>query len=323
MNKIFTFLSLLLTTTAFSQTTADFENFTIEQDTFLNGADGSQGFQSGNIFIPNFYNDAWMSWTGWSISNTTDVTTPGYLNQYSAITGSGYDGSTNYAVSYNFAGVQNILHLENMAQGEIAQGFHITNSTYAYLSMQEGDGFAKKFGGVTGDDPDFFLLTIKKYLNGQLSTDSIDFYLADYRFSDNTMDYLIDEWTYIDLTSLGAADSLSFALTSSDTGANGMNTPGYFCIDNFITTDGTTSLSTVSSSSFEVFPNPTNDYFIIKSEGMTNAEAFLYDLQGRLILSERLNTSNQRIEIESLPIGSYFLKVQNGEKINTKIIVKQ
>jgi hypothetical protein len=32
--------------------------------------------------------------------------------------------------------------------------------TYAALSMRDGDGFAKQFGGASGDDPDYFLLTI-------------------------------------------------------------------------------------------------------------------------------------------------------------------
>ena len=36
----------------------------------------------------------------------------------------------------------------------------LTNTTFAALSMRDGDAFAKQFGGVSGDDPDWFLLTI-------------------------------------------------------------------------------------------------------------------------------------------------------------------
>jgi hypothetical protein len=35
-------------------------------------------------------------------------------------------------------------------------GAYFTNTTYAALSMLSGDSFAKKFGGASGDDPDWF-----------------------------------------------------------------------------------------------------------------------------------------------------------------------
>ena len=88
------------------------------------------------------------------------------------------------------------------------------------------------FGGPSGDDPDFFMLTITGLdMQGQ-SVGSVDFYLADYRFEDNGLDVLVDSWTEVDLTSLDGAVQLSFALDSSDVGAFGMNTPAYFAIDN-------------------------------------------------------------------------------------------
>jgi hypothetical protein len=43
----------------------------------------------------------------------------------------------------------------------------------------------------------------------------------------------IDKWTYVDLTEFGKVDAIFFTLTSSDNGDYGMNTPAYFCMDNF------------------------------------------------------------------------------------------
>jgi hypothetical protein len=43
---------------------------------------------------------------------------------------------------------------------------------------------------------------------------------------------IVTEWTYVDLSMLGEIDELSFAMTGSRTGAYGLNTPSYFCIDN-------------------------------------------------------------------------------------------
>jgi len=129
--------------------------------------------------------------------------------------------------------------------------------------------YIKKFGGATGDDPDFYFLTIKAFSNGMLSTDSVDFYLADYRSTDNAEDYLISEWTYVDLTSLGAADSLQITASSSDVGQFGINTPTYFCVDNIITSDGTVSADDIFKEDlFKIYPNPTTDLIFIENKEM-------------------------------------------------------
>ncbi|MBO4549163.1 MAG: DUF4465 domain-containing protein, partial [Bacteroidaceae bacterium] len=56
-------------------------------------------------------------------------------------------------------------------------------------------------------------------------------YLADLR--DEATAYIINDWRYVDLSGLGAVAKLGFELSSSDTGEWGMNTPGYFCFDDF------------------------------------------------------------------------------------------
>ena len=225
-----TFFMLLIGGMLQAQTIADFEDLEVLPDSFLNGSDLSGGFEVGSYFFPNSFDTAFSSWSGWAISNTTDTTTPGFMNQYSAITGVGVEGSPTYGVSFSFS--PNIIRLEADSSGQPVPGMYITNATYAYLSMRDGDSFTKKFGGVTGDDPDYFLLTIKGNFNGEVAADSIDFYLADFRFEDNTQDYIVDEWAYVDLSILGPVDSLSFALSSTDVGDFGMNTPAYFCVDN-------------------------------------------------------------------------------------------
>jgi hypothetical protein len=230
MKTRYSILFMFFATFLSAQIVVDFEEFDLPVDTFLNGSDGSGGYSTNGVLLANNYNAEFRSWTGWAISSTTDTLTPGFMNQYSAIPGSGVDGSTTYAVSYSFG--TNILRLENEMAGRQVDGLYITNGTYPYLSMRDGDGFAKKFGGASGEEPDFFLLTIKGYLEGALLPDSVNFYLADYRFEDNSQDYIVDEWTFVDVSSLGAVDSLAFSLSSSDVGQFGINTPTFFCIDN-------------------------------------------------------------------------------------------
>jgi hypothetical protein len=168
----------------------------------------------------------WDSWTQWSYSRVTDNTTPGFGNQYSAKAGSGQGGSSTYAVS--FEPVSMTFTSDQDFSG--GRGLYVTNTTYAYFSMLNGDGFAKQFGGPSGDDADWFLLTIEGK-NNSVSTGTATVYLADYRDADNANDYIVDDWRFVNLSGLGTVDELSFSLSSSDNGAFGMNTPNYFALD--------------------------------------------------------------------------------------------
>lgn len=164
----------------------------------------------------------------WVYSNMTDTTTAGYTNQHSAITGGGALGSANYGIAFvDFIGTPTTT----FAGPTTVSGAYFTNTTYAALSMRDGDGFAKKFGGASGNDADWFKLTINGW-NDASQTGSVDFYLADFRFADNSQDYILDTWASVDLSSLGTVNRLSFTLASSDTGDFGINTPAYFAMDN-------------------------------------------------------------------------------------------
>ena len=102
--------------------------------------------------------------------------------------------------------------------------------------MRDGDAFAKKFGGPTGNDPDFFKLTISGLDAGNAPTGTVDFYLADFRFANNALDYILTNWTLVDISSLPIhTRKLQFTLSSSDNGTFGMNTPAYFAVDNLTT----------------------------------------------------------------------------------------
>lgn len=168
----------------------------------------------------------------WVFSNRTDTTTPGYTNQHSAITGGGAEGSSNYAIA-NF-GTPSI----NFASAVTVQGAYFTNTTFAALTMLDGDafGFSKKFGGASGNDADYLTLSIIGLNGAGATTGSIDFKLADFTFADNTQDYVVRDWRWVDLTSLGSVSSLQFALASSDTGSFGINTPAYFALDSLTVT---------------------------------------------------------------------------------------
>src|SRR5262245_175379 len=210
----------LLTAPARGQVVADLEDLPLSgPNTFYNGADGAGGFTSRGARFNNSYNATFGAWEGWAYSNVVNTTTPGFTNQYAAynLPGGGGDGSPQYAVA--FAGVPAI----DLPANTRPQAVRITNTTYAALSMRDGDAFAKKFGGPTGNDPDFFRLTVEGRDAAGALLGSLDFYLADYRFSNNSLDYIVSQWTTVDLTGLPAGTRrLTFALTSSDNGQFGM-----------------------------------------------------------------------------------------------------
>lgn len=298
-----------------AQTTASFENFNLPPNTFLNNAAPNEAFVSGPVALPNNYNPQWMSWTGWAISNRTDTITPGFLNESSAMAGSGADSTATYAVSYAFDGA--VMRLLGPAAGGTVLGLYVTNNAYAYYSMKDGDPFAKKFGGPTGNDPDFFLLTIKKYRNGVLGPDSVNFYLADYRFADNSKDYIVKAWTYVNLSTLGPADSLLFTLASSDVGAFGMNTPAYFCIDEVSIQPTVSQKEAMLALDFALWPNPASDYAHIRLPDAALAKTLqveILDAAGRVWLQ----TQQLRLPVATLAPGLYYVRIQTRQGVGIK-----
>ena len=222
---------LLVTSTAMAAD-ATFEDLTLAPESYWDGSDASGGFTSGGFFFEN-NNSGW--WKGWSYSNVTDNTTPGIGNEFSAIPGSGVDGSSNYGVAFGWDDPFALFGRPRteLAGPRVIDGPYFTNTTYAYLSMLNGDAFAKQFGGLTGDDEDWFLLTITG-LNGETETGTVEFFLADYRFANNALDYIVDQWTWVDLTSLGEVTALEFDLGSSDVSGGFLNTPSYFAMDTLV-----------------------------------------------------------------------------------------
>lgn len=209
-----------------------FDDLTLAPESYYSPA-ASTPFTSGAATFTHTYTAAFGTWDGWIYSNTTDTTTPGFSNQSSAYAGSGATGSANYGVFFfPFTESPTVT----FAIPSLVSSALLTNTTYTALSMLNGDTFSKKFGGASGDDPDYFMLTIVGKDASGLTTGTVDFYLADYRFSDNDLDYIVQDWSPVDLSTLGVVSSLSFAFDSSDVGPFGINTPLYFALDNLSVT---------------------------------------------------------------------------------------
>lgn len=325
MKKIYTLVAALAVAgTISAQTTIDFEDHPLAgAEMHDNGSDGVGAFDFGGTTFDYNYNASGGYFSGFAISNHTDVTTPGYLNQFSAYTGSGADGSSNFAIFYDFynGGINT-----NDAAVRI-DSFEVTNTTYAYLSMRDGDGYGKEFGSIYDADgledgtngEDFFLLTIYAENYDQTEMDSVEFYLADFRFADSTMDYIVDEWNTIDLTGVGFdVATVRFDFASSDTNSWGIKTPAYIAIDN-VSTQSVSGLSTKLADNFSMYPNPAVD--VINVNG-GNGTIELRNALGQSILSKN-HISNTQIDVSDLQQGVYFITLTDDNGTRTKQFVKQ
>ncbi len=196
------------------------------------GVSNSVGWSSQGVFFNNTFTNwggGFESWRGWAYSNVSAPNTPGFSNQYAARPGNGAAGSSQYALAYGSGA------FFNLPTNSVIESISLANTSYTYFSMQQGDAYAKKFGGDSGDDLDFFSVTLHGFSGlGRTGSvlGSIEVMLADFRFSDNSLDFILDSWTDVNLSSLAGARSLSLEFKSSDMGTFGINTPVYVAMDN-------------------------------------------------------------------------------------------
>lgn len=292
-----------------AQAPVDFEDVVLPASGVWNGSDNSGSFRSGGMIFYNSYSADYGSWSGFACSDHRDTLTAGYDNQYSSIAGGGYGGSGHFAVAYDFGQIK--IELEDPST---VAGMFLTNSTYAYLTLRDGNAFAKKFGGSTGEDPDFFRVVISGVDARGDTSGTVLFYLADFRAEERKEDYIVRSWEWVDLTSLGEVASLRFSLESSDMGPYGMNTPGYFCIDN-INDRQMPVLSPPVATAPLVFPNPFAGRFYITG-AQAPEQVTITDQVGRTWIP-RVAWSGDKAEITTpagLSPGIYHLSFTTKHK---------
>ncbi len=192
-----------------------------------NGSDESGGLNLGGVDFPNQFTDfggGFTSWSGFAFSDHTDVTTPGFGNQYSAFAGGGHAGSSQYAVSF---GDDARILFNTTVDGSNA-GAWFTNTTYAAIAMRDGDSFARQF-----EAGDFFTLRMQGFLN-DTPGGMIDYTLADFTAADPSEHFIVDDWEWVGFGGLGSFDEIRFSYESTDTGQFGINTPTYFAMDTLV-----------------------------------------------------------------------------------------
>ena len=222
-------LALVMAAFAMAQEPATFEDVPLGSGGIWHPPVGENEMPSGGWLFTN--STQYGYWGGFTASNRTDLNQTGLDAQYTAVTGGGYDGSTQYAVAYTM-GVQTDVYATD-GQSHTVTGCYVTNNLWTYQDILQGGYGELPYGGSTGNDPDWFKVTATgKNASGQ-TVGTLDFYLADYRFANNAEDYVLNTWEWFDLSPLGNVATISFSLSSSRGSGYNMITPAYFCMDNF------------------------------------------------------------------------------------------
>jgi hypothetical protein len=324
MKKTITILTLFIFGITNAQVVADFESFTLTPGSYYKDTN-SVDWQTTNAsfqydWTKSSWGDYWSS--GFAYTNIMNPDSGNSRWLYNCAAGKGYNLSNNY-VACQPGG---FIRVKSPSDGVV--GFYVTNTTYAYMSMKNGDAFAKKFGGATGNDPDWFKLTVKGYKNGVLKTDSVEKYLADFRDGNNANDYILKTWQWVDCNKLGAVDSVTFYLYSTDNSFGFMNTPAFFAIDNFTTGQGVGINELKAFGGISVFPNPANDAVNIRFQGKENTplEISIYSTLGNLVRKENTNFNSayelHRIELNELSSGSYIVELKSGDQKESFKLIK-
>ena len=214
---------------------ATFENLALDDESFWNGTDDTGSFVSGGYRFENGhqvydYGEGviFHYCYGFYYTNRTATTYTGDAvnEQYNSAVGHGAEGSSNYA-TYNLNLSDDPKGVDVLGEPQVISGCYLTNNAYAYLSMKNGENYTKQF-----QQGDWFKLTVTGFDAEGAETGTVDFYLADLRSENEADHYILDEWRWCDLTSLGAVKRLEFNMSSTDNSDWGMNTPAYFCMDN-------------------------------------------------------------------------------------------
>lgn len=226
MKKLyFLMIGLLAGITCMAGDVVTFEEFEVNESGYKNdfGEDGY--FEAGGFTFYCNYFPEWLYWSGFCISNRTETTfkdiTP---DQFNSCVGHGANGSEKYVIAYP----QGEVIEADAKDGEEISGFYVTNNAWAVDAILNGDGMTP--GAFTTGD--WFKLTIIG-THADETTASVEVYLADYRSENEADHYYLTDWHWVDLSSLGKVESITFRMDSSRKNDWGMTTPGYFCIDDF------------------------------------------------------------------------------------------
>lgn len=268
MKKTVLMVAALLCTFACFAQVVDFEDLTLEnENSSWIGDDGTGQFTSSYLTLYNDYDSQWGSWQGFAYTNGTDAETESSTNLSSCV-GHGAGNSATYVTGYvgsDWMGDFSPIPVGMKINTEVAGNFAHRG---AYFCMPVA---LKKY--VDREYPSghfYYKLKASAYANGTLVGER-EIMMADFSGENS---YMMDDWTYVDLSWIENADSLNFIALSDDANAYGILTPAYFNMDDFGAQDPN-YINYTDIVDFEEFNLEPNTYWYSTEETGTFRSSYL------------------------------------------------
>ena len=214
-------------------------------------SDGEYGYGNGRyswydedntklFFSPD--SPKYPGYGGHAISNYTgsDLSQGDYMHDLQAynVTG-GANGSENFCVHFGYIDDSGMGMMNNLLgfefEGGVArtiESMYVTNTTYVYNILENGDGWMVPVGGVSDD----CWLKVVAYGYDDSDADD-DEYTNSVEFTLWENGQGVKEWTKWDLSGLGKVVEVRFNLIGSDelyASGYGLGAPGYFAYDDVV-----------------------------------------------------------------------------------------
>ncbi len=147
---------------------------------------------------------------------------------------------------------------------------------------------------------------------------------VDYTKSDIDGHYNFENLPYgeyqilLDVPYMPQVDTITFVIAPGATyGGN---------INHSIETDGIHSeLSTLglgeNALNFNIVPNPSKGEITIKSDGLSGMNIQIFEINGQLVYTGKMESNIQKLDVSSLRAGAYFVKIGNENKIKTSKLI--
>lgn len=296
---------------------ATFEDLQLEPESFwfYNPNENPGSFKSGSFTFNNGWSeyDGFIYWDAFAYSNMTlgidDM--HDYNAQYGNTAGQGANGSSTFAVAFYSSYHPPFIDLDNPA---VVSGVYLNNNLYAYSSMINGDYYA----GGPFEQGDYFKVIFTPASDEAAVLPKVECYLADYRSENPTDHYIITDWTWFDLSSLGEVAALTFSFEGSRTGDWGLNTPAYLCMDNLGASDPTSIPVVANKPISQIYTIP--EHIVIETK-LNNYRLRVYSVDGKLVYNNT-GSGNSKISISSWTKGIYMIEIISPEGKETKKIIK-
>ncbi len=148
-----------------------------------------------------------------------------------------------------------------------------------------------------------------------------------YEYGGTNATVVTDSWQTVNIpistfTSLGF-DSSNFFQWKFDPYQQSVTNGGIVYVDNIMFTQNVLSVQSNDNLNLSIFPNPSTDSWNINSPDSTINSIQVYDMTGKLVISQEANDTNSRIDGANLNSGIYIARIISGDAVQSIKLIKE